>query len=87
MLIRVTDATDTQLKQLPDGRLLTRGVARPQSDDPAEISRALVVTFQALLDRCPEGFHVHNVTGKRDTPRKDRPRGRRYHLTVVFERG
>ena len=87
MLIRVTDATDTPLRELDDGRLLAREVARPESDDTEEIGRTIVESVQVLLDRCPDGYYVHNMTVKRDAPRKGRPRGRRYYLTAVFERG
>ena len=79
---------DEDLQPIEGGRrLLTRAVARPQSDASDEIGRVLIAAVKELTDRCPEGCYVHHLTIKREAQRGERPRGRRYYLTAVFERG
>ncbi len=82
----------SDLKPIKGGeQLVAYGTARPRNPDGGRPSLELIAAevgqvIAELVPLCPDGYAPKRITARRDASRKDRPRGWRFSVQVIFER-
>ena len=78
-------APDSRLRPIDGGtQFMIRGTARPETNEPEAVARAIGEVLAELAGECPDRHFIRRIEAKGDGLRDGVPRGSRFSVSMVF---